>query len=79
METKILKKESRNVRGEDQLLVEYTYEADHLCWTCIKARDETCIIYNSIINIVEENDPDVEIGFFISRCKFYQKDPTSPF
>ncbi len=79
LETKIIKKQNKKMHGEDQLLIEYTYEADHLCWSCVKARDENCSIYNSLIRIIEEHEADTEIGFFISRCKHYQKDPTSPF
>ncbi len=79
LETKILKKESKQLGEKDQLIVEFTYEADHLCWSCIKARDESCAVYTTLIEIIEDNDPEIEIGFFISRCKFYQKDPENPF
>ena len=46
----------------------------HLCWDCRKAEDQSCLVYNELTAIVEDNFDQIEIRFQVPNCQFFEKD-----
>jgi hypothetical protein len=46
----------------------------HLCWDCRKADDQSCLIYNQLVAIVEDNFDRIEIQFRVPSCEFFEEE-----
>ncbi len=46
----------------------------HLCWDCRKAEDRSCLVYNQLEAIVDENFTSIEIRFQVPSCEFFEEE-----
>ena len=46
----------------------------HLCWDCCKAEDRTCLIYNQLEAIDDDNFESIDIRFQVPKCEYFEEE-----